>query len=372
MNPAKSHKALKVTLLLLLGIVLVGSFATFAILFCSYERGDDSLNEDTLYAQAKDALATGNSPVAAEIFHRLVALNPFEKRYEDAYLHALVAIRDFETLATATNKPSLAFTMTEEEQAVEASINRGVNLLKCHSNELAVATFAATTNLNYFCMTPFLVQALASDGRISLALSTALAYTEKFPHPGVLQQATEWSALSRRRDLLCTCRARALTVRGRVGITLAHYCDALIAWLDGSVEGLVKALDDLNGEVKTPLTHLMKLQCAAMIGTAEAVEQAYDETVQGSDEGSQLVSLARAAVKGFLSSHFPSKVTIDEIQRLTTLILDPKNPDVDILRLSILVKSVRGTLLPQELDDALRRFPNDRGLLKIKNREARQ
>ena len=366
----KNSKTVKVALLLITGAVLVASFATFGILFFTYERGDDAHNEDTLAARAAEARSNGDFLTAAALYNRLMALNPFEKQHETDYLHALVGLRDFETLAAATNGASTAFVLTDEEKAVEAALARGAALANCQSNELAVAAFASVTNLNAFSVTPFLIQAQAKAGHPDLALSIALDYTARFPHPLILRQAAEWSALARRRDLVTTCRDRSLRVRGRTGISVAHYCDALLAWLDGKDDELARAVKDLNGEIASPLTRLLTLQCTARDGTAEAVEKAYDEAVAGEPANSAIVRQARAAVKSFLASRFPTKIKLDEIRRLTSLINDPANPDVDILRLSLLVKAVSGTLLKRELEDAIRRFPNDRGLLLISRQQA--
>lgn len=368
---SKSRKILKTTILALTTVVLLGTFATFAVLFFSYQRGDDENNEDAICAQAEKAVRDGDPLAAMALYHRLMALNPFESRYENAYLHTLMAARDFETLAAATNGSSTVFAPTAEETAVEAAIARGVELLNCRSNELAVATFASVTNLNAFSVTPFLVQALASAGQPELGLTVARDYTARFPHPAVLLQALEWSALARRRDLVDECRTRALRIRGRVGLSLARYCDALAAWLDDNDAELSRTIKDLDGEIPTPLARLLLLRHAAQTGTAETVERAYDAAVAGEPANSRVISLARNAVKVFLANHFPNKVTLDEILRLTALINDPENPDVDILRLSILAKHVRGTLLKQELEEALRRFPNDRGLLRIRDQQAR-
>ena len=365
-----TNKGLKVALLLILGAVLLASFVTFGILFFVYQRGDDAHNEDTILAQAEEARDRGDPLVSAALYNRLMALNPFEKSYQDAYLHALVSLRDYETLATVTNGSSTVLVLTEEEKTVEAALNRGVAFANGNSNELAVAEFASVTNLNAFSATPYLIQAQVKAGRPDLALTIALDYTARFPHPHVIQQAAEWAALARRRDLVCEFRARALRVRGRIGLTIARYCDALVAWLDDNDEELSKAVKDLNQDISTPLAKLLVLRHTAHTGTAANVEQAYDAAVEGEPEGSRVVRLARASVKGFLASNFPNKVTLDEILRLTTLINDPKDPDVDILRLSILAKAVRGTLLKQELENALRLFPNDRGLIRIRQQQA--
>lgn len=149
--------------------------------------------------------------------------------YENKNGHGIVRGWDFQTLAAATNGASTAFVLTDEEKAVEAALARGAALANCQSNELAAAAFASVTNLNAFSATPFLIQAQAKAGHPDLALSIALDYTARFPHPYILEQAAEWSALARRRDLVATCRDRALRVRGRTGISVAHYCDALLA-----------------------------------------------------------------------------------------------------------------------------------------------
>lgn len=365
-----TRKRLKITLLVLTGLILLGSFTTFTVLFFAYERGEDAHNEDALRTQAEEAMKAGDPLTASTLYQRLIALNPFEPGYEDAYRHTLMAIRDFDALAAATNHNDQVFVMTEEEKSVEAALTRGAELIACHSNDLAIATFASVTNLNAFAVTPFLIQAQAKAGKPDEALTTALGYTARFPQPGILRQAAEWSALARRRDLVEECRTRALRINGRIGLSLAHYCDALIAGLDGKLDDMTQAMNDLNGEIDTPLAKLMKLQCAANGGSAKDVENAYDEAMRGEAEDSAILPLARDSVKVFLSKNFPSKVTVDEILRLTALIDDPEHPDVDIVRLSLLAKAAKGTLLPLELEQALQRFPNDRGLLTIKRQQA--
>lgn len=362
-------KKLKMTLLLMTGAVLFVSFASFAYLLVAYSRGGDANNEDVIRKQAEKAFQDGDFPTTVNLYRRLIALNPFEKRYQSAYLHALVGVRDFETLAAATNNLSEAFALTAREEAIEAALTRGSALARAGSNELAVVTFASVTNLNYVAATPFLIQAQAQCGRPDLALTIAQPYIQKFPLPPLVQQAAEWSALAHRQDLLDECRQRALAYPGRPGIVLAHYCDALTAWLADDAARLVESIAVLKGEVDSPLAHFLALEAASAGDDAAAVERAFDKTTEGMASGAPLVIQARAVVKRFLAEHFPQRITLEHIQRLTNAIYDPQRPDVDILRLSILAKASRGVLLESELNEALRLFPNDRGLQIIRRQQ---
>lgn len=367
----ESRKKLRIVILALTGGVLLATLATFAVLFVSYNRGEDTNNEDAMLAFAQAASGEGNHPAAAGAYRRLISLNPFEPKYRVEYAHALVKLRDFKELASVTNKLSEAFSLTADEQAVETALKRGVSEGIAGSNEQAVATFLSATNFNYFAVTPYLVQAFVKAGRLDLALGTAKTYVKRFPNGFLIQQAAELSALAHRQDLLDEVREAALSLQGRRGIALAHYCDALLAWQKGDAETLAESVAVLNGEVKSPLAQFLALECAANGDSAVAVERALDELSQEEKPDSRLMTMARAVVKRFLAEHFPEKITLEHIERLTTAVYDRNRPDVDILRLSLLAKSSRGVLLDSELNEALRLFPDDRGLAVIRQRQRR-
>ncbi|MCQ2390315.1 MAG: hypothetical protein MJ240_02725 [Kiritimatiellae bacterium] len=365
---SKNHKV-KLALLLITGAVLLASFTTFTVLLLVYNRGEDVNNEDAVRASAERACREGNHPAAVKLYRRLISLNPFEQRYQAEYQHALVRVRDFETLASTTNSGAVAFAFTKDELACEALIKKGVDLARAGSNTLAVTTFAEATNLNYFAATPFLIQAQLKASRPDQALTLARTYLTRFTSAALIQQTAELSAWAHRTDILEECRARALGTPGRLGIVLAHYCDALSAWQRGDEALLSEAITALNGEVKSPLARFLALECAANGDDAEAVERAFDEIVNSEESDSRLLEQARAVVKRYLSEHFPEKITLEHIQRLTNAIYDPQRPDVDILRLSILAKASRGVLLSSELDNALKLFPEDRGLQIIRKQQ---
>lgn len=364
-------KKLQIALLSITGGVLLATLVTFAVLFVSYNRGEDTNNEDDMLARAQAASRAGNHPVAAGAYRRLIALNPFETKYRVEYAHALMRLRDFGELVSVTNKLGSDFVLTADERTVETALERGVAESLSGSNVQAVATFASVSNLNYYAVTPYLVQAQMKAGRMDLALATARTYVGRFPNGFLILQAAELSALAQRRDLLEEIREAALSLQGRRGIALAHYCDALLAWLKGDVQTLTEAIAVLNGEVKTPLSHFLALECAASGDNAVAVERALDELSQDEKPDSRLMTMARAVVKRFLAEHFPEKITLEHIERLTNAIYDRSRPDVDVLRLSLLAKSSRGVLLDSELKEALRLFPNDRGLAIIEKRQRR-
>ena len=363
------RKVVRRVLLSVTGAALLLSFASFAYLFFHYRRGDDGNNEDVLLTHAETARDAGEHPLAAELYRRLSALNPLEPAYREEYRHALVRMRNFSALAIVTNgQDDAAFSLTEDERAVEAAIETGARLSRAGSNELAIAEFSSVTGLNYFAAMPFVIMSHVRGNRPDLALTLGRQYVARFPDANLIQQNAELAALAKRRDVVEECREAALRLRGQTGILLAHYCDALSAWLAGDGERLARQAAILHGEVKSPLARLVALEGAAQGDDAGLVILAFREIEQNELPGSRFMDHARAAVKHFLSRNFPSKITVNDLLRLTNAVYDPKHPDVDVLRLSILAKSSLGILQSDELQRALALFPDDRGLAIIRRR----
>ena len=135
-------------------------------------------------------------------WRRLLTLNPFEKDYVRPYYHALVRVRDFETLAAYTNDMPVSAEFTADEKALENLLFQGMTMARAQSNELAVACYVQATNLNYYAATPFLIDCHARDGNLASALHVARPYLRRFPSPELAFCTAEWSAMAGRPDLV--------------------------------------------------------------------------------------------------------------------------------------------------------------------------
>lgn len=351
-----------------IGSALALSFVVFGALFIRYDRGGDPNNEDKIRKLALRAEAADNPPLAAHCWLRLMALNPFEKDYVRRYYHALVRMRDFQTLAAYTNAMPVVAEFTADEKAVEELLYRGLTLEGAHSNELAVACYVRATNLNYYAAAPFLIDCYESQGEFAAALHVARAYLKRFPSPALAVRTAEWCALADRPDLIDETRRAIPAESGYSGIVIGYYCDALAAWLKGDRVALATALEVIGGEeIKTPLSRLIALESAADGDDPTNVAVAYRRLAAAPRFFDFFPARGQAAVKRFVAAHFPDKLPIDKLGYLADMVLEDGHQDIELLRVSLLDKQVRGELGEHALAHAEACFPGDRGLKLIRD-----
>ena len=352
-----------------IGSALALSFVVFGVLFIRYDRGGDPNNEDKIRKLAQRAEADDNPPLAAHCWNRLMALNPFEQEYKRKYYHALVRMRDFDSLAAYTNEMPVSAEFTADEKAIEELLFRGLTLERAHSNELAVACYVQATNLNYFAAAPFLIDCHARSWDFGSALHVARSYLKRFPSPELALRTAEWSALADRPDLIEETRQVIPAESGYSGIMLGYYCDALAAWLKGDKAALAAALDLIGPDVfKTPLFRLMTLESAADGDDPTRVAIAYQLLAGAPRFFDFFPARAQAAVKRFVSAHFPDKLPVSQLEHLADLVLDNGHyDDLELLRVSLLAKLSNKTLSEIALAHAEELHPGDKGLKVIRD-----
>ena len=351
-----------------IGSALALSFVVFGILFIRYDRGGDPNNEDRIRRIAKEAEAKDNPPLAAHCWLRLMALNPFEKEYRRRYYHALVRMRDFQTLAAYTNEMTVAKEFTANEKAVEKLLFQGMKLEGANSNELAAACYVKATNLNYFAAVPFLIDCRERQGDLAAALDAARPYLKRFPSPELALRTAEWSALADRPDLIEETHRAIPSESGYSGLVIGYYCDALAAWLKGDRTVMADAIKTIGLDtIKTPLFHLMELESAADGDDPARVSIAYHLLTENPPFFDFSSVRAPAAVKRFVAAHFPDKLPIDKLGHLADMVLDHGHEDLELLRVSLLSELAGGTLSEHTLASAEERHPGDRGLKMIRD-----
>ena len=351
-----------------IGSALALSFVVFGVLFIRYDRGGDPNNEDKIRDLALRAEAKDNPPLAAHCWLRLMSLNPFEKEYRRKYYHALVRVRDFDTLAAYTNVLPVSTEFTADEKAVEELLYRGVTLEAAHSNELAVACYVQATNLNYYAAAPFLIDCHERVGDFGAALHVARPYLKRFPSPALALRTAEWCALADRADLVEETRQAIPAESGYSGIMLGYYCDALVAWLKDDKPALAAALEVVGSDaIKTPLFRLMELESAADGDDPTRVAMAYHLLTDAPSLFDCLSVRGPAAVKRFVAAHFPDKLPIDRLGYLATMVLEDGHSDLELLRVSLLAELADGTLSEHMLASAEELYPDDKGLKMIRD-----
>ncbi len=382
----------KTIVFIFVGGILVLTFSFFAVLLVKFHRGADPNNEDAVLAEAKAAAERDDPTAVAGAYLRLTKLNPFNEEYANAYAHALMRMRDFKTLTAYTNDHPMTVELTEDERRTQELIDRGVQMASLGSNAVSVAAFAEATNLNYYAATPLLISSYVRDGRIDLALDVARPYIRRFPRPDLLVSVAEWCTLAKRTDLLAEVRAAQPKGAAHFQLVFADYSDALEAWDKGDVAALVKAMNAVGTDVRTPLARLLKLEAVSSGDDKSSVEQAYrhlreaqpqfvfTSDMKDPDETSDanlskyvhvmldLRGRGKKAVKYFIAAHFPNKdfpdrkFNIAALGQLADLVMEDGEVDVDILRVSLFAKMANKTLSQFDIDKARRQFPNDKGI----------
>ena len=387
----------KTIVFIVIGLILVLTFSLFAVLLVKFRRGADPNNEDAVLAEAKAAAERDDPPAAAGAYRRLTKLNPFNEEYQREYVHALMRARDFETLAAYTNSHPMTVELSERERRTEELIERSAYMASLGSNAVSVATLVEATNLNYYAATPLLISSYVRDGRIDLALDAARPYIRRFPRPVLLVSVAEWCALAKRIDLLAEIRAALPKGAEHFQLVLAYYCDALEAWDKGDAAALVKAMNAVGTDIRTPFARLLKLEAVSSGDDAGRVELAYralreaqpmfafTSDVKDSNETSDsklskhvhvLLNLrgrGKMAVKRFIAAHFPGKkFSITALGQLADLVMEDGEIELDLLRVSLLAKMANNSLAEFDLVRAERNFPDDKGIKLICEQQRRK
>lgn len=228
-----------------------------------------------------------------------------------------------------------------------------------------MACFEDATNCNYYAAAPHLIACHVRRGRLSAALTLARGYIKRFPMPGLIVQAAEWSALAARTNIIAEVKEAIPATSGYNGLVLGCYCDALVAWVNGDMAALADAMSSVGNGISTPLARLIALESAAAGDDPARLAVAY----RSFKEAPAMLDFpvrARIAVKRFVAAHFPSKSPIVELGRLADLALADGGDDLEMLRVSLLAKLGNGRLMEDELSAAERRYPKDRGIKLIR------
>lgn len=345
------------------GIVLLSIVAFVLLLWRSNRQGDVN-NEDVILKLAKQAEAEDNPAAAALFYGRLVQLNQFKTEYKDAHYHALVRARDFQVLAAYTNERPVATTFTPQEWEFENELAKGWQLELRGSNEQALVVFEQATNLNYYAATPELVDCNLRLGRLAEALRIIRGYTAKFQVPRFVIMGAELCALASRGDLVPEFAER-FPASGRPGMIFRLYCDALIAWTKGDGKSAYAQFKEVRSEIKTPLSRMLLLDGACAGDDAQEVQLAWIE-LMAQPPFLDFPQRGKLAVKSFIARHFPDKLPIADLGMLADELLKLDEPDLEVLRVALISRLAKKTLLPSHLDAADRAFPGDKGLAMIR------
>ncbi len=356
----------KTIVFIVVGGILLLTFALFAVLLVKFHRGADPNNEDAVLAEAKAAEERDDPPAVVGAYRRLTKLNPFNEEYARAYVHALRRMRAFGALAAYTNEHPVTVELTESERRTEELIERSAYMASLGSNEVSVAALVEATNLNYYAATPLLVASYIRIARPDLALDAARPYIRRFPRPMLLVSTAEWCTLAKRTDLLAEIRAAVPKGSGQFQLVFAYYCDALEAWDKGDTAALVKAMNAVGTDIRTPLARLLKLDAVSSGDDASRVEQAYRDLMDAPQHDFPL--RGKLAVKRFVAAHFPSKefpdrkYSITALGRLADLVMGDGTVDLELLRVSLFAKIANDSLSQKDIDKARQQFPDDKGI----------
>ena len=356
----------KTIVFVVVGGILVLTFSFFAVLLVKFHRGADPNNEDAVLAEAKAAAERDDPPAVVGAYRRLTKLNPFNEEYATTYVHALRRMRAFDALTAYTNSHPITVELTEDERRTEELIERSAYMASLGSNAVSVAALTEATNLNYYAATPLLVASYVRIARPDLALDAARPYIRRFPRPVLLVSVAEWCTMAKRTDLLAEIRADVPKGAGHFQLVFAYYCDALEAWDKGDTTALVKAMNAVGTDIRTPLARLLKLEAIATGDDADRVEKAYRDLTDAPLHDFPL--RGKLAVKRFIAAHFPNKdfpdrkYSIVALGRLADLVMEDGTVDLELLRVSLFAKIANNSLTEFEIDKVQKKYPDDKGI----------
>ena len=223
--------------------------------------------------------------------------------------------------------------------------------------------------LNNFAGVPLLANFYFSRFRFDDAIAVCEDFLKTKMNASIPILLGESYVLGNYSDRIPPLADKVRAMGGRQSNMLASYLDALYAFSKGDSEHVWSNMQAAGGSIETPLSALMKLQVALYTGSRKEIIKALN-TIMNDRSFLDFRQRARTAALEYLMSVPDADILSDaallnDCAEIASLI-QTRGDDVSFLRrIIVLNRFNRNLLQDDELQDALRTFPNDIVFLRI-------
>ena len=218
--------------------------------------------------------------------------------------------------------------------------------------------------LNEYAFAPALGRFYASYRNLGRAVSVFEKHLAYYHDQSVAVQAAEIYCLLNKTDKIAKLRADYQADSGSRAMLCSYYFDALIALAKKEIAVLQNLLAPLRGNINTPLAAFMFLCADLQSGNLPEIMTSY-EMLLAHRNYLNLQEQADNLLSGYLKTVFLKKnISREKLLQLAT-ILYKRKPDLFTAKFILLAQKKNDATNIVLLKDALKRFGNDPGVIKI-------
>lgn len=238
--------------------------------------------------------------------------------------------------------------------------------LNLNSNDIDKAEQAleAAFGLNPYAFAPALGRFYANYRSFGKALPVFEQHLATYHDPVIALQAAELMCMVKRVEDIRKLRLQYQGDSGKSAMLFCYYLDALIAFANQDMAALKELLQPLRDNIRTPLARFIFF-CADIRGNnVAAVRESY-QALQSNRNYPELQLQADEMLSAYLKQSFAKRSGSEEVLLTLANLLYNRKKEPFTAKIILLAQKKRNSINISLLQDALSRFKQDQGILKI-------
>ena len=236
--------------------------------------------------------------------------------------------------------------------------------LKSGDIDKAEKALQSAWQLNPYAFAPALGRFYANFRSLGKALPVFETHLATYHDPVIALQTAEIYCLLKNSDAITQLRNQYQADSGNQAMLLCYYFDAMNALIKDDLASMKELLVPLRKNLHTPLALFMFFSADIQSRNPAAILESYTELINRRGYVS-LKLRADDMLSGFLKSNVADlRGKDDQILPLAKLLYERK-PEAFTAKLILLIQKRSGSSNLSLLQDALKRFPQDQGILKL-------
>lgn len=264
-----------------------------------------------------------------------------------------------------TRKLAALKNIPENEWTTQEILAAGVELnLNSGDIDKAEQALEAAFKLNPYAFAPALGRFYANYRSLGKALPIFEKHLATYHDPMIALQAAELMCMVKRTGDIRKLRLQYQGDSGKSAMLFCYYLDALIAFANQDMAALKELLQPLRDNIRTPLARFMFF-CADISGNnAAAVQESYQALLTDRNYP-ELQLRADEMLSTYLKHNFAKRSGDEDILLTLANLLYSRKKEPFTAKIILLAQKKRNSINISLLQDALSRFKQDQGILKI-------
>lgn len=217
--------------------------------------------------------------------------------------------------------------------------------------------------LNSFAFAPALGRFYANFRSFDKALKVFEKYLADYHDPAVAMQTAEIYCLLKQTDKIAKLRDKYQSDSGEIAMLCCYYFDALTALAKDDLTSLQELTLPLRDNINTPLAAFMFFSVDIAQGDLAKVKASYNKLIAHRNY-LDLQTRADAMLTDFLKRSLTGSPREDQLLSVASTLYNRK-PEAFTARLILLIQKRHNNINIAVLQDALKRFGKDAGIIKI-------